>query len=429
MPSCNTRTWDATSSPYYEANYLRTNWGRVGLAADTSLGLLGLSVYRNELLGAYSGALGYENVNDTVIVVQANDLVKLNPYHTIRLDLEYRHNSATSPQSGGGVLQYDVYSAGTMWDWQITPKVSLTNALRFDHFVLNQEGYLIPVVGFPASAYAGRTIDQPSFNSGLVWQATSADTGRMLVARGLQLPSTLDLGLQNRLPPGPLTPGVVILGNPLISASSVDNVELDWDHALRAVNSTLRAALFAQRTDDIINDPYEATPTFDGLFQGGFPQLRDIASNVGYSTAVGSEIELRGHTQSGFRWNASYAFISITDHLSINQNGIFSPQNFQQGTPTHVVVLGGGYTYGRWEFDVQSKWQSWFLDYRANYGTDMLQPVKVGNYVTADARIGYRLTDNVTVALTADQFNVSQLQVSGGPPVERRLFVSLTIHL
>ena len=110
-------------------------------------------------------------------------------------------------------------------------------------------------------------------------------------------------------------------------------------------------------------------------------------------------------------------------------NGIYSPQNFQQGTPTHVVVLSGGYTYERWEFDVQSKWQSWFLDYRANPNAVTLLPVKVSDYFLADARVGYRVSDNITVALSALQFNASSLQVSAGPPIQRRVFLSLTIHL
>jgi iron complex outermembrane receptor protein len=95
----------------------------------------------------------------------------------------------------------------------------------------------------------------------------------------------------------------------------------------------------------------------------------------------------------------------------------------------HVLELGGGYTVDRWEFDAQSRWQSWFLDYRANPDDVTLQPVEVGNYVLMDARAGYRLTENITVGLTAQQFNVSQLLVSAGPPVQRRVFITLTIHL
>jgi hypothetical protein len=93
------------------------------------------------------------------------------------------------------------------------------------------------------------------------------------------------------------------------------------------------------------------------------------------------------------------------------------------------VVLTGGYTYDRWEFDVQSRWQSWFLDYRVNPMAVTLLPVKVNNYFLADARVGYRVSDNITSALSALQFNASSLQVSAGPPIERRVFLTLTIHL
>src|SRR6202012_4800796 len=131
------------------------------------------------------------------------------------------------------------------------------------------------------------------------------------------------------------------------------------------------------RTDNVISNPYDATPSFDGQFSGGLPELRAVASNVGYSTADGAELGLKGHSASGFRWDVSYSFISISDHMSINQGGrIFSPQNYAQGTPTHVLVLGGGYTYGRWSFDLQSRWQSWFVYYRPNPQGALL-PVRV----------------------------------------------------
>lgn len=235
--------------------------------------------------------------------------------------------------------------------------------------------------------------------------------------------------MQDRVPPSPYSPSILILGQPGLSASSIDNVELDWDRALPGVNSNLRMAAFAQRTNDIIVNPYEATPSGDGLILGGFEEQRLIAANIGSSTAVGGEIGLRGHAPSGFRWNASYSFISITDHLAVGQNGVNTPQDFQQGTPTHVVVLGSGYTVGRWEFDVQSRWQSWYIDYRESPMVGTLEPVRIGNYLQADVRAGYRLTDNITVALSAQQFNVSHLTVTEGPPVERRIFLSLTVHL
>ena len=228
--------------------------------------------------------------------------------------------------------------------------------------------------------------------------------------------------------PSPGFPGYLYLGQPGVNATSIDNVEVDWDRVLPAIDTTLRVAVFARRTDNILINPYENTPSGDGALIGGLEEQRVIAANVGYSMALGGEIGLRGQTASGFRWKASYSFISITDHLSINQNGIFSPQDFQHGTPTHAVMLGAGYSVDRWELDMTARWQSWFLDYRADPTQSQLQPVKIGNGLTATTRIGYRMTDNVTVALSAQQFNVSHMLVSAGPPVDRRIFLSLTAH-
>jgi iron complex outermembrane receptor protein len=424
-----TRIWEATASPYYGTDYERTNWARLGMAADTSIGLLGLSAYRNELLYVYNGASEWENINDTVIVVEASDLVKLNAANTIRIGLDYRDNTATSDAVLAGRVGYQVYSASTMWDWQITPALSLTNAVRFDHFALNQTGALVAVAGYPSSAYNDRTINQPSFNTGLVWKVTDQDTLRLLAARGLQLPSIYDLGLQDRQPPGPDGNSYLFLGNPGVSAATINNLEVDWDRSLPKLQSTLRVAVFAQRTDNILINPYETTAAGDGVIIDGVEEQRAVSQNAGNSSAVGTEIGLRGHSESGWRWNASYSFISISDHLAINQNGIYSPQNFALGTPTHAVVLGGGYSIGKWELDTQSRWQSWFLDYRANPDDVTLIPIKVGNYFTADARAGYRLTDNITVALSAQQFNVSHLLVSAGPPIDRRVILTITVRL
>ena len=420
-----TRTWEATASPYYGTDYQRTNWSRVGVSADTRLGLLGLSLYRNELRYLYNGATDREDLHDTVYVAQANDVVKLGASHTVRLGLDYRNNSATSSDVLPGRVGYEVFSGSLMWDWQITPSLSLTNAVRFDHFVLNQHGALLPGTGYTTSSYNDRAINQPSFNSGLVWKATERDTLRLLAARGLQLPSIYDLGLQDLEVYGG-QPNI-FLGQPALNAAAVSNVELDWDRAVPALSSTIRAAVFAQRTDDIITNPYEAAPVGNGIIANGFEELIIQAANVGHSSALGGEIGLRGQSPSGLRWNASYSYISIFDHLSINQDGIYSPQDYQHGTPTHAVVLGAGYSHGPWEFDLQGRWQSHFLDFRANPNGTTLLPVTVGDYVVLNARLAYKVTRNATLAVSALQFNTSHVLEAAAPPVERRIFLSATV--
>lgn len=421
----NTRTWEATASPYFGTDTQRTNWARIGASADTSLGLLGLSVYRNELRYTYNGFTEREDLHDTVVVVQASDLIKLGS-HTVRLGLDYRNNAASSSSVLAGKVGYEVFSGSAVWDWQITPRVSLTNAARFDHFVLNQHGELAPDSPFGASSYRGRSINEPSFNSGLVWRATDLDTLRLTTARGLQLPSIYELGLQDRESYSDAT--YLYLGQPHSNAASVSNVELGWDRSIPALRSTLRTALFAQRTDNILTNPYEATPIPSDAIQGGGQGLLTQAGNFGHSNAVGGEVGLRGKagfgTEGELRWNVSYSYISIADHTSINT--LYSPQDFQHGTPTHAVVLGAGVTQGRWEADLHGRWQSSFRDYSADPDGSTLTPVTVGNYVVLNGRLAYKLTESLTLALTAQQFNNSRILQSAAPPVERRLFLTAT---
>ena len=100
--------------------------------------------------------------------------------------------------------------------------------------------------------------------------------------------------------------------------------------------------------------------------------------------------------------------------------------SFQGGTPTHVVILGGGYAAGRFEADVQGRWQSRFRDYAGDSALNRIYAVDVSDYVQFSARLAYKLTDNVTLALTGDQFNLSRLAQTAGSPVERRLFLTAT---
>ena len=281
--------WEATASPYFGTDYQRTNWSRVGLTSDTRAGLISVNAYRNEVRYAFHGASESEDMHDTVYVLQLSDTMKLSPSHALRIGLDYRNNSATSSSVSAGRIGYQVVSGSIMWDWRITPHLSLTNAVRLDHFVLSQSGPLLAQSGLTAADFRGRTIDEPSFNSGLVWNATDADTFRLLMGRGLQLPSIYDLGLQDRQvypSTGPDDPAQTFLavGNPHANAAAVSNVELAWDRALPALGARVRTAVFAQRTNNILTNPYEATPVYTNFPDGSQLALAKTA-NSGNSSA------------------------------------------------------------------------------------------------------------------------------------------------
>ena len=178
--------------------------------------------------------------------------------------------------------------------------------------------------------------------------------------------------------------------------------------------------MFVQRNSNILTPP-GLTP-LRRVSGGGIDSL---AQNTGYSDAVGGELGIKGQSLSGFRWNASYTFEVITDHLDINKPIVTSPQNYQDGTPVSSVVLGAGYTWEKLEIDGQGRWQSRFTDYTSTGG--VLRPVYVADYITVLARVGYNLTDHVILGLTGQQFNVSRLIQSAGPPVERSVIGSVTV--
>jgi iron complex outermembrane receptor protein len=410
----------------FDTAFTRTNAVRLGATADTSAGLLSVGAYRNEtLVSLLTSSFTAANLaaweREDVYVVQASDLVKLGLDHTLRVGLEYRNNNGTAPGFFHGTIGYSVYAASVMWNWTITPGLSLTNAVRVDDLHLNYSG--VPAVGSGLSVgdynHAGFAI--PSFNSGLVYRPTDEDTFRLLAARGVQVPSLVDFGLQ--FSAGEVGP-VVIAGNPNVNPSTVDNLELDYDRDVRAIDSTLRIALFIQRTRNIIIEPAEGNPVIGPL---GLPLF--LAANVGNSDAAGMEIGIKGHSASGYRWTASYALVSTTDGTDLNMGaGPTTPIDYAHSVPRHVVTAGVGYTWQKLELDLMGRWQSSYLDYQSLGLGSYLTPVEIDNYVTLNARAGYRLTDNVTVGLTAQQFNTSRLLRAAGPPVTRMLLGSITAH-
>ena len=233
------------------------------------------------------------------------------------------------------------------------------------------------------------------------------------------MPSLTDFGLQ--IPFGTLAPAV-IAGNPSVHPSTIDSVELDYDRALPAIGSSMRAALFAQRNRDLIVPPFGAPPA---IGPAGFPVL--LTSNVGSSDAFGLELGLTGHAESGFRWRLSYAFVATTDNTTLNQGGLItSDVDYARSVPRNVVTGGIGYSRDRLEVDLLGRWQSTYRDFQSSAVQLQLQPVEIRNYITLNARVGYRLTDIVTFAVVAQQFNVSRQLVVAGPPVERQILVSVT---
>jgi iron complex outermembrane receptor protein len=391
------------------------NFWRVGAAAETRAGAFDLDIYRNQSINNTGLGGPYNNTNDT-LVAKLTDLLKVNANNTIRVGLEYRHNGIQYSAANSGTDSYDNYAINGMWDWQIAPAFDLTNAVRVDHLGLQDTGVFVPTPGRTRAIYDSTTLTEPSFNSGLVITVSDQDTVRLLAARGLQIPSLLNYTQQASFP------GALAVGTPALAPTAVWNAELAYDRKLGQIGATLTTSAFFQRNTSLIGNGGNNGLIF---FQNGTPYV--APTNIGSSNEVGFEIGLSGKTQGGLKWNASYRYASITDDITAAAAAIPSVQSrYASGTPAHAVVFGLGYSLQKWEFDAQGLWQSSYTD--VTLGRFGPQPVIIGNYVTFNARIGYRVTDYLTLAGTAQQLNASQLRESGGDYVDRRFIASANVH-
>jgi outer membrane receptor for ferrienterochelin and colicins len=401
----------------FDSTTLSGNVLRAGISADSALGLLSFSAYRNAQKAAVKAANVDGELRTDINVVEVSDLVKHGVDHTFRFGLEYRRNSATSPEFfQGGTIGYAVYAASVMWNWRIASHLSWTNAVRVDSLKLKHSGSLIAGTGVTPADYnaSARVI---GLNSGLVYNVTPNDTLRLMVARGVQFPSLVDFGEQISAGGGQ----VVFAGNPGLRPSTVDSIELDYDTVLPSLGSSLRIAAYAQRNKDLISQPFGAPPVF------GRSGLLLKAANVGSSDAAGVEVGIRGAAGSGLRWQASYVYAITTDDTLLNRAGfINSAVEYAHSTPRHVVLGGLGYTRGRLEMDLFARWQSSFRDFETGPVQLQLTPVEVRNYLLLSARVGYRLTDRITAAFSVQQFNSARQLQTAGPPVERRAIVSVS---
>ena len=389
--------------------------------ADTRFGALQGSVYSNWIKAAsynLASTTPTTTINNQVTVVQGQDTFKLGTDNSIRVSAEYRHNTMESVPTGGTHTFYDVVSGGGMWDWKILPTLSLTNALRIDYLTLGRDG--TEPAGFPLKNSAwDRSLTQPSFNSGLVWQADDLDTFRLTAARGVQVPNLIELG-------GFLVPagGIFVTGIPTVQPTIVMNYEASWDRSVPALGGQIRANAFHQTNDSI------------AALSGGFSIVNGVPlvtpANIGNSEATGLELSVKGSFLQNWRWGASYTPEVITDHFAAGLPVSATNVDYQHTTPTHVLKANLGWASGPWEIDGYLQYKSSFYGIAQPPSAVAValgggQLVRISDYVALDGRVAYKLNDWATLALTAQDFSQASQQQTSGANVERQVFGTLTV--
>jgi iron complex outermembrane receptor protein len=379
--------------------------------ADTALGLFKLSGYNNwfdwtRLVGPGGTA---PKLSNTVTVVQAEDLFSVFTDHTIRIAGEYRHNEVETRDRSDGWIAFDAASASAMWNWQIRPNLSWTGALRFDSVAYDS------VLAQSITNRVGPSlhINEWNFNAGLVWNVTPSDTVRLLAARGVQLPNLVQVW-DTAAGQGAVSPGTP---TPLhLQPSTVSNFEILWNRQFTSIDARLQIGAFHQDTYDVLSI---GSGTIDTAGSPGMPP-----ANVGSSRADGLEVGLNGQLTGNWRWQASYRFEAINDKYTKSARADLI--NYEDTTPQHVVKAGLGWDGYGWETDMFLNYQSNSAGLRRVWPQRVLVPI--GAFVSFDARIAYKFSDYMTLAVSGQNLFQGAQQQTSGPEVQRQFFVTLSVE-
>jgi outer membrane receptor for ferrienterochelin and colicins len=383
-------------------------------AEGRRFGLLQASAYTNWLKTTFTPGIVNQDLHfdNRLTVVEAHDIYRLGEYHTLRGAVEYRQNTEGSTPLAGANISYRNFAVSGMWDWKITPILSLTNAFRVDRLAFGRKGYLPPNYPFSNSDWHGIPSEY-SYNSALVWKPGKRDDVRLMISRGTQLPNLVESGALMLI-----SPFLNFSGKPTLAPTDTTNYEIGWDHAIAASHILLRASAFHQHNYDLMTFSGGLIATPGGLFVE--------PSNIGSSDANGIEIGLRSPLHQKIRWGVNYRPEQIHDHfVAAAQNGN-AGVDYEHTTPRHQVKANLGWANSKWELDSYYQFES------NNHG---LQPgglatvlVPVPEHFSVDARAAYNLTDWITWSVAGQNLtHASQVQTSG-PAVERRVLGTISFN-
>jgi len=393
-------------------NFYRTWSAKGSLTSETPIGVISGQVYHNAAHTSVDGLAVSGGLDNSTTVAQLSDLLQITPAQTVRESIEYRHNSMSSEQlTNGGTTSYDVIADSLMWDWQILPTLSWTNAGRVDHLSLSRSGATLS--GFNRdNSYYDHSLTAYSYNSGLVDKVTDEDSVRVAIGQAIQAPSLLDFGTFQEAMRGGKT--YVVAGEASLKPTLVKKYEAGYTRTMPEYGVTLSSSVYYQKTDEMnaLLAPYALNAS----------TVLTTDGNVGSSDERGFEASVGYKTKSGVALDANYTLANIREKL----NGDY-PLAEEKGTPTNKVNLHAGYTIGSLELDAYGHYVSHIYQQTINGGTGSTQLTGVPGYFELDARVAYHLTNSVTAALSASSIDVAHHQEDTGAAVDHRVMGTIGV--
>lgn len=414
----NVQVSEAVSNYSYSPSKYVTTSVKGTLASDTKLGLLQVSGYQTNLTAKQTIVGQKARFENKLDVVSAQDLFKIGANHTFRIGGEYRKNEVNTAPLVGGKLSYEVASISGMWNWAISDKLAVTAAGRYDDLSLSRKGTF--PAGYPpvTNAYWDRSIKKASYNFGAVYRPTAADTFKATAARGVQVPTLVDLGaVQLRVVSGPYTIGVI--GNPTLKPSIVTNYEVGYERAISSLNAKAGVSVFTQKTEDVKGQPTSAQIDVMPTMAGVLPLLS--YRNIGDSKMWGVELTASGKIEGGYHWSGDWTFTDVDDQAAAG----FSPQTrlaaFSATTPETRANVSVGWANAQWAADGFAHYTG---DHKAFLATGAL--VDVEDYITLGGRVARTFDHGLTLAVSGQNLSDGHQRQTAGLEVERRAFVTLS---
>ena len=390
---------------------MATTSAKATLTSDTGIGQIQAQAYQNQLHSKYNLSGARALWDNTITVVSLQDLFKVGADHTIRLSGEYRHNTLNTAPIVGGDVSYDVFSGSAMWNWAISDTLTTTAAVRVDKLDLKRSGVFPARIPLADNAYWDRSFTEPSVNLTAAWRPTAKDTVRASFARGVQTPSLIRLGAL-QFAAGP----IYVMGNPSLKPATVSNYEVAYDHEMTAAKVGVR--LFVQDWSGISG----GTNPAPAYLPTATTSMALSTSLVSDSKMKGVELTASGKLAGGFGWRADYTYTDVKDSPYAGVNTAATFVAYQSTTPEGRGNIGADWIQGPWEADANLHYVSDFQWYDIANGA--LKPVNA--YATLSSRVGYRMENGLTLALSGQNLLNERQKQTRGLQAERQVLFSVS---
>ena len=249
---------------------------RAEMTSETGVGNIRFFISNNDYrLAPLLLAQGAGKTDNNYTVAKLENVFKLGQADTIRVGFEYRRNEFLSYPAEDATMKSQTAAVSGMWLHAFNQDFTWLNAARLDRYMFNRTGAVL--VGSPFSNAAhDRSFLGTTYNSAMVYRLSQLDSVKIMAARGLQLPSLMELGgNSNKLgtvlvpvrgTPIPFT--ALSIGNPFLSPSSTMHYEASYERQFLELAASGRIAAYHQDVKKLRDISPSARPGCGRLSRG-----------------------------------------------------------------------------------------------------------------------------------------------------------------